>query len=159
MQIGPKTVATIEYTLKNDKGEVLDTSDGREPLSYVHGAGNIIPGLERVLDGKAAGDAVEVTVAPADGYGERDERMVQNMPVRKLPDKKVTVGSRYRVMTDQGPRFLLVKSLRGDYATVDANHPLAGLTLTFQVKVMSVREATEEEQAHGHVHGPGGHDH
>jgi len=159
MQIGPKTVATIEYTLKNDKGEVLDTSDGREPLSYVHGAGNIIPGLERVLDGKSADDKVEVTVAPADGYGERDERMVQNMPVRKLPDKKVTVGSRYRVMTDQGPRFLLVKSLRGDYATVDANHPLAGLTLTFQVKVVSVREATEEEQAHGHVHGPGGHDH
>jgi FKBP-type peptidyl-prolyl cis-trans isomerase SlyD len=159
MQIAAQKVVTIEYTLKNEGGEVLDSSEGGEPLAYLHGAENIVAGLEKALEGKAVGDTVEVTLQPEEAYGQRDERLIQKLPVRKLPEKKVQVGARYRVMTDQGPRFLLVKELRGDYATVDANHPLAGLVLHFAVKVTGVRDATPEELEHKHVHGAGGHHH
>lgn len=157
MQIAEKKVVKIEYTLKNDAGEVLDTSDGGEPLAYVHGVGGLIPGLEKALDGKSAGDTLQVSLTPADGYGERDEELIQNIPLRKLPDKKVKVGARYRVQTPEGPRVILVTAVKGDYATIDANHPLAGMTLHFQVKVLEVRDATAEELEHGHSHGPGGH--
>jgi FKBP-type peptidyl-prolyl cis-trans isomerase SlyD len=159
MQIGPKTAVTIAYTLKDEQGEVLDSSDGRDPLTYLHGVGSIVPGLERALDGKGDGDEIDVVVTPADGYGMRDEKLVRNMPVRRLPDGKAKVGMRYPVQTDTGTQVLLVTALRGDYATVDGNHPLAGMTLNFHIKVVGVREATAEEQAHGHVHGPGDHHH
>ncbi len=158
MAIGPKQVVTLEYTLKNDKGEVLDASEGGEPLAYLHGASTIIPGLEKALEGKNPGDTLQVTVGPDEAYGQRDEKLVQNMPVRKLPEKKIVAGMQFRVQTEQGPRFLTVKSVKGDYATVDLNHPLAGMTLHFDVKVASIRDATEEEIAHGHVHPPG-HEH
>lgn len=161
MQIAAQKVASIEYTLKNDAGQVIDSSQGRAPLSYLHGAGNIVPGLEKALLGKSVGDTLEVSVPPADGYGERDERLIRNVPMRKLPAGKTQVGMQLRVQTEHGPQLLTVKALRGDYATVDANHPLAGMTLHFSVKVTDVRDASEEELAHGHVHvhGEHGHDH
>jgi FKBP-type peptidyl-prolyl cis-trans isomerase SlyD len=159
MTIGPKTVVSIEYTLKKEDGEVLDSSDGRPPLDYLHGVGNIVPGLEKALDGKAAGDSVDVKLAPADGYGHRDESLVRNLPLRKIADKKPQVGRRYRAQLDDGQAVVLVTGLKGDYATVDANHPLAGMTLHFQVKVVAVREATSDEIKHGHVHSPDDHHH
>ena len=159
MQIGPKTVVGIDYTLKGDDGEAIDTSQGREPLTYLHGAGNLVPGLERALEGKAAGESLEVTLTPDDGYGQRDEKMVRNLPLRKIADPKPQAGRRYRAMLDDGHQIVLVKSVQGDYASVDGNHPLAGMNLHFQVKVVEVRAATDEEVQHGHVHGSGGHHH
>ncbi len=160
MQIAAQKVVSIEYTLKDADGQVLDTSDGRQPLAYLHGAGNIVVGLEKALEGKAAGDTVEVSVSPEEGYGLRDEAAIRNVPARKLsPDKKVLPGQRFRMMTASGAVVATVLSVQGDYAKVDGNHPLAGVTLNFSVKVVDVREPTEEELAHGHVHGPGGHNH
>jgi FKBP-type peptidyl-prolyl cis-trans isomerase SlyD len=159
MQIGAQKAVTIGYTLKNDAGEVLDTSEGRAPLAYLHGAGNIVPGLEKALDGKSPGDAIEVSLPPEDGYGVRDEGQVRNVPLRKLPEGKVTVGTRYRVQTESGPVAALVTAIRGDFATIDANHPLAGMTLHFAVTVVDVRDATADEITHGHVHVPGEHHH
>ena len=159
MTIGPKTVVSIDYLLKDDAGEVIDTSNGREPLTYLHGVGNLVPGLEKALDGRAAGESVEVTLTPAEGYGDRDDKLVRNLPLRKIADKKPQVGRRYRATLEDGQAVVLVTGLRGDYATVDANHPLAGKTLHFQVKVVEIREATPEEITHGHVHSGDHHHH
>jgi FKBP-type peptidyl-prolyl cis-trans isomerase SlyD len=157
MQIGSQKAVTIDYTLKDDAGEVLDTSEGRKPLTYLHGVGSLVPGLEKALEGKADGDTITVSLPPDEGYGARDERLVRKLPVRKIREPRIQVGGRYPADTPEGPRLVLVTALQGDYATVDANHPLAGMTLHFQVKVVGVREATAEELAHGHVHEPGGH--
>ena len=157
MQIGSQKAVTISYTLKDDQGEVLDTSEGREPLTYLHGTGNIVPGLEAALEGKTVGDAIQTTLTPEQGYGDRDEQQVRNVPLRKLPEGKVEVGMRYRIQTEEGYSAALVTAIRGDYATIDANHPLAGMTLHFDVKVLGVRDATAEELSHGHVHEPGHH--
>ena len=159
MQVAAKKAVSIEYTLEDTAGKVLDSSHGRAPLTYLHGAGNIVPGLERALEGKAEGESVEVTVPPEHGYGLRDERLVRNLPMRRLPNGKAEVGMRFQVQTEHGPQVLTVRAVRGDYAQVDANHPLADVTLCFRVKVVAVRDATEEELAHGHVHGPHGHQH
>jgi FKBP-type peptidyl-prolyl cis-trans isomerase SlyD len=157
MQIGSQKAVTINYTLKDDQGMVLDTSEGHEPLTYLHGMGSIVPGLEKALEGKSPGDDVSVVVTPEEGYGLRDERQIRNLPLRKLPEGKIAPGMRLQVQTDSGYLIALVTAVRGDFATVDANHPLAGMTLHFEVKVVEVRDATEEEITHGHVHGPGGH--
>jgi FKBP-type peptidyl-prolyl cis-trans isomerase SlyD len=157
MQIGAKKAVTIHYTLRDDAGEVLDSSEGRSPLTYLHGEGNIVPGLEKALDGKQAGDEVKVTVPPADGYGERSDDHVRNVPRRRLPEGKIEPGMRMRMQTDVGQVIALVTAVKGDYVTLDTNHPLAGMTLHFEVKVVEVRDATAEELEHGHVHGPGGH--
>jgi FKBP-type peptidyl-prolyl cis-trans isomerase SlyD len=157
MQIAAKTAVTIEYTLKNDGGEVIDTSDGRPPLTYLHGVGTLVPGLEKALEGKAPGDAVDVTLTPDEGYGARDESLIRNVPLRKLREQQVVVGQRVPAEVGGSVRLVLIKAITGDYATVDPNHQLAGMTLHFAVKVVEVREATAEELAHGHVHGPGGH--
>lgn len=163
MQIAAQTVVTIKYTLKNPEGQVLDTSEGRAPLSYLHGAGNIVPGLEQALDGKNPGDKVDVTLTPEQGYGVRDERLIRNVPLRKLvgknPKQVVKPGDQFQAQTEVGPRLLTVLSVKGDYANVDANHPLSGQTLHFEVEVVEVRDATDEEKQHGHVHGAGGHHH
>jgi FKBP-type peptidyl-prolyl cis-trans isomerase SlyD len=160
MDIAAHAVVTIDYELKNDAGEVLDTSKGKQPLTYLHGVGNLVPGLEKALEGKKPGDDLEVSLAPAEGYGDRDEKQIRNVPVRKLRAKKIEVGGTYPMLGDDGGgRLVKVLGLRGDYASVDANHPLAGKTLHFKVKVVEVRESTAEERAHGHVHGAGGHHH
>jgi FKBP-type peptidyl-prolyl cis-trans isomerase SlyD len=159
VSIAAQKVVSIEYTLTDDDGNVIDSSRGRAPLVYLHGAGNIVPGLEKALEGKHEGDVIEVSVPPAEGYGTRNPALVQNVAIRKLPEKKAAVGMQLRADTEHGPRLLTVIAVRGDYATVDANHPLADRTLHFAVTVVSVRDASEQELAHGHVHGPHGHDH
>ena len=160
MQVAADKVVTIHYTLKNSEGKVLDSSEGGDPLAYIHGNGNIIPGLEEALEGKSAGDKLEVQVAPDKGYGQHDPSLIQNVPKRAFQGvPQDQPGMRFTAQTEQGPRQVVVTRVAGDMVTVDGNHPLAGQTLNFNVEVAEVREASEEELAHGHVHGPGGHHH
>jgi FKBP-type peptidyl-prolyl cis-trans isomerase SlyD len=161
MQIATNSVVLIDYTLTNDQGNVIDTSSGREPLAYLQGHQNIIPGLESALEGKSAGDRVQVSIAPAEGYGERDESLSQAVPRQMFEDAdQITVGMQFHTQTEQGhQQVVTVTAVDADHVTVDANHPLAGETLNFDVTVVEVREALPEELAHGHVHGPGGHHH
>lgn len=160
MPIKQDSVVSIHYTLKDDAGEIIDSSADREPLAYLHGHGNIVPGLERELEGKNEGDKLTVTLAPADGYGEYDKTLVQKIPRRSLRGvSQVRVGMQLHAHTPQGPRAVTVTHLTGDMVTLDGNHPLAGKNLHFAIEVTGVREPTEEELAHGHVHGAGGHHH
>ena len=159
MQVADKKAVSISYTLKDDAGKVIDSSEGRAPLVYLHGTGSIVPGLEKALEGKQSGDEVHVDLSVDDAYGRRDEKKVRKVPLRKLPAGKVAVGMRYRVQTDGGPVSALVTAVQGDYATIDANHPLADMNLHFDVKILEVREATADELEHGHAHAPGGHHH
>lgn len=160
MQIAPDAVVSIHYTLTSDSGETLDSSAGGEPLAYLHGKGNLIPGLEKALEGKQAGDKLQVKVAPAEAYGEYDKSLLQNVPRRSFKGVgNVQVGMQFQVQSPQGPRSVTVTRVAGDMVTVDANHPLAGQNLNFDVEITEVRVASEEELAHGHVHGPGGHHH
>jgi FKBP-type peptidyl-prolyl cis-trans isomerase SlyD len=159
MQIANQAVVTIDYTLTDDQGAVLDSSNGEEPLTYIQGAGNIIPGLENALLGKSSGDALKVTVAPGDGYGERDEDLVQAVPRSQFPEVSIEVGMRFQAQGSDGSSVVTVVAIDESSVTVDANHPLAGMTLAFDVKVLEVRSATADELEHGHVHGEGGHEH
>ncbi|MRI32001.1 peptidylprolyl isomerase [Endozoicomonas sp. OPT23] len=159
MKITDKKVALIHYTLKNAGGEVLDSSEGHEPLAYLHGAGNIIVGLESALEGKAAGDKLEVSVEAAEAYGEYDESLVQPVPSSQFGEHEVEVGLQFHADTAIGPRVVTVTAIDGDDVIIDANHSLAGEDLHFAVEVVEVREPSAEELDHGHVHGPGGHEH
>lgn len=160
MQVAENSVVLIHYTLTNDQGEVLDSSSGGEPLAYLHGSGNIIPGLEKALEGKQAGDKLVVKVAPADGYGERNDSLIQQVPKRAFQGvAQIQPGMSFTAQSSQGPMQVTVTAVAGDMITVDGNHPLAGETLNFDVEVTEVRKATLEELSHGHVHGPGGHHH
>lgn len=160
MQIARDTVVHIHYTLRNDAGQVLDSSDGADALAYLHGHGNLIPGLERALEGKTSGDKLSIQVAPSDGYGERDPALVQDVPRTAFQGvDDVKVGMRFQAQSNQGQRTVVVTGVTGDHVTVDGNHPLAGQPLNFEVEIAKVRAATSEELAHGHVHGPGGHHH
>jgi FKBP-type peptidyl-prolyl cis-trans isomerase SlyD len=160
MQITDRSVVSFHYTLTNDAGEVIDASAGGEPLAYLHGAGNIVPGLENALTGKAAGDKLTVKVAPADGYGERDDRLVQSVPRRAFQGvADIKPGMSFVSQGPEGQTRIVVTQVAGDMVTVDGNHPLAGETLNFEVEITEVRDATEEELSHGHVHGAGGHHH
>jgi len=156
MSIAQDQVVSIHYTLKNDAGEVLDSSAAGEPLTYLHGHGNLIPGLERELAGKSTGDKLQVKITPVDGYGEYDKDLVQRVPRRALKGvPNVRVGMRLQAQTEHGARAVTVTQLAGDLVTLDGNHPLAGQNLNFDVEVTQVRAATEEELAHGHAHAPG----
>lgn len=160
MSIETNQVVSIHYTLKGDAGEVIDSSAGGEPLAYLHGHGNLVPGLERELTGKNAGDKLQVKISPADGYGEYDPQLVQRVPRRALKGVgNVRVGMRLHAQTDHGPKPVTVTQITGDMVTLDGNHPLAGKNLNFDVEIAAVRAATEEELSHGHVHGVGGHHH
>jgi FKBP-type peptidyl-prolyl cis-trans isomerase SlyD len=160
MIITQDQVVSIHYTLKNEAGGIIDRSADGEPLTYLHGHGNLIPGLERELTGKSTGDRLEVRIAPADGYGEYDRQLVQRVPRRSLKGiASLQVGMQLHAQTPQGPRAVTVTQLSGDMVTLDGNHPLAGQTLFFEVDVAAVRAATAEELSHGHVHGPGGDHH
>jgi FKBP-type peptidyl-prolyl cis-trans isomerase SlyD len=160
MQIADQMVVTIDYTLKDDNGTVLDSSTEGN-FAYLHGAHNIIPGLENALSGKSAGDEVEVSVSPAEGYGERNDSMIQSVP-RDMFDseQEIQVGMQFHAQSPEGEMIVVtVTDVADDDITVDGNHPLAGVNLNFGVKVVDVREASQEEIEHGHVHGPGGHQH
>lgn len=160
MQISKNKVASIDYTLTGPEGQVLDSSQGRGPLSYLHGASNIIPGLEKELEGKVAGDALTVSVPAAQAYGAHDPQMVQAVPRSNFKGiAKIEPGMQFEARTADGGRVVTVVKVDDENVTVDANHPLAGMDLKFEVKVVEVREATVEEMQHGHAHGAGGHHH
>lgn len=146
MEATRERVVSIEYTLRDESGNVLDSSDGRAPLSYLHGAKRIIPGLERALDGKSPGDEFEVTVSPAEAYGERHPELVQSVPRESFPEGTAPrVGQQVQVQTEIGPRVVIVAKVEDDAVTLDGNHPLAGQPLSFAVKVVDVRAATPAE--------------
>ncbi|MFP3978426.1 FKBP-type peptidyl-prolyl cis-trans isomerase [Marinobacter sp. KMM 10035] len=148
-------VVTIHYTLTNNQGEELDSSrgEGREPLSYLEGAQNIIGGLESALNEKSAGDQVKVSVEPAEGYGEINEELVQPVPRTAFEGvDTIEPGMQFQAQTPGGPQVVRVVEVSEETVTIDANHPLAGETLHFDVEIIEARDATEEEQEHGHAH-------
>lgn len=161
MQVANNMVVTIDYTLTDNDGTVLDSSDGGEPLAYLHGQGNIIVGLEEALEGLSAGDAVDVTVLPEKAYGERRDDLIQVVPrERFVTDGEIEVGMTFHSHeSDNGGRVVRVVEVSPEQVTIDGNHPLAGVTLNFSVRIQDVREARAEELDHGHVHGPGTHHH
>jgi len=157
MKIERGRVVRMHYTLRDDSGTTIESSGGREPLSYLHGYGHVIPGLEKALDGSQAGLQTTVTIAPQDAYGEKDPQAVIRAPRGDFPDGlALEPGVEVQAETPDGPITFTVVSIEDDEAVLDANHPLAGKTLTFDVEVLEVREGTAEELAHGHVHGAGG---
>jgi len=160
VEITADRVVLIHYTLKDDAGAVIDSSAGAEPLAYIQGHGNLVAGLEKALEGKQDGDAVAVSVAPADGYGKYDAALIQRVPRRAMQGAgEIKKGMQFQARTDDGMRMFTVTAVVGDMVTLDGNHPLADKTLHFDVQIVNVREATAEEQEHGHVHGAGGHHH
>ena len=161
MEIADQRVVYMHYTLTNAKGEVIDSSQGNAPLAFLYGAGNIIPGLEKALVGKQAGDKLQVQVAPAEGYGEHNPELIQQVPRRAFQGvKDIQPGMSFQAQGDNGmPMRVTVTRVVGDMVTIDGNHPLAGETLNFDVEITEVRAATAEEMSHGHVHGEGGHHH
>ena len=157
MKANKDKIVSIEYTLKDDSGEVIDTSKGREPLDYIHGAGNIIEGLERSLEGKGIGDSFSVSIPPEEAYGERDDSLVQVVERQFIDvEGELEAGMQFQTQTENGVVILTVSGVDGENVTLDQNHPLAGVTLHFDVEVVGVREAAAEEREHGHPHGPEG---
>jgi FKBP-type peptidyl-prolyl cis-trans isomerase SlyD len=157
MKIQKGRVVRMHYTLKDENGTTIESSGPREPLTYLHGFGHLIPGLERQLDGREAGLRTSVTVEPKDAYGEKDPQAVIRASRGDFPEGlTLEPGVEVQAETPDGPLSFTVIAIEGDDAVLDANHPLAGKTLTFDVEVLDVRDATADEIAHGHVHGPGG---
>ena len=154
MKIGTHAVVSIHYVLTDDTGEEIDSSTGQEPLTYLHGTGHLIPGLERELDGKEAGDELIAVISPEDGYGEQDETLIRQIPRTAFGDiENIEPGMQFRAGgNDDDVQVITVTKVEGDDVTVDGNHPLAGMTLNFSVSIESVREASPEEIDHGHVH-------
>lgn len=160
MNISDNKVVQFHYTLKDESGTEVESSHEGDPVAYLHGHKNMIVGLEKALTDKAAGDKFTATVSPEEGYGERDENATQRVPVKHLQGaKKWKPGMTAVVQTEQGARQVTVIKAGRFMVEVDINHPLAGKTLTFDVEVVDVRDATEEEIDHGHAHGVGGHQH
>ncbi|MDT4328592.1 FKBP-type peptidyl-prolyl cis-trans isomerase [Methylomonas sp. MED-D] len=155
MQITNNTAVSFHYTLTNRDGEQLDSSRGEAPLVYLHGAGNIIAGLEAALAGKQIGDKFNVTIAPDQAYGEIQEEMKQVVSKTMFGDMEVEVGMQFHADVNYGSGVITVTEINGDDVTIDGNHPLAGEALTFDVEVVDVRPATADEMSHGHVHGAG----
>ena len=160
MQISKNSVVTLNYTLKNDQGETLDESHD-DSFVYLHGAGGIIPGLEEKLEGKSAGDSFSAHIEPEDGYGTRDDSMVQVVPRNMFEaDHPVEEGIQFHAESPEGDMLTVtVTKVEDDQITVDGNHPLAGIALNFDIKISDIREASAEEIEHGHAHGPDGHHH
>jgi FKBP-type peptidyl-prolyl cis-trans isomerase SlyD len=160
MQIEAQKVVHIHYILTNEAGEVLESSRDHAPLAYIHGFGSIIPGLEDALTGRVVGDRFTVSVAPEDGYGERDDDLVQAVPKSAFQGvDEILPGMQFQAQSPDGLQLLTVLDVQGNDVILDGNHPMAGITLNFDVEVTEVREATSEELDHGHVHGAGGHHH
>jgi len=160
MKISDHSVVSIDYTLTDDSGTELDSSRGGDPLTYIHGVGDLIPGLERALLGKGIGAAIKVRIAPEDGYGLRDENMVARVPRSHMPKgAPLDVGTQFQASGPEGEQVVRLVKVEDDAVWLDANHELAGMHLNFEVTVVAVRAATDEEPEHGHVHGPGVHHH
>lgn len=156
MTVTQDSVVSIHYTLKDNDGNILDSSSGRDPLNYIHGKGNLIPGMEEGIEGKSKGDQFELKVAPDKGYGVKNDKLIQKVPLKAFGEQKVDAGMQFNTQNGQ---VVTIVEVDKESATVDANHPLAGVDLNFSVEIISVRKATQEEIDHGHVHGPGGHKH
>ena len=161
MQIAKNSVVTLEYVLKDDSGTIIDQSTGDEPFAFIHGVGGIIPGLESALEGKQADDELSVTIEPDQAYGQRDDALIAEVPLERFEGvEEIQEGMQFHTASEDGtPHIVTVVDISDGVVKVDGNHPLAGVTLNFDVKVLEVREATAEELDHGHVHGPGGHQH
>lgn len=160
MIVENKKVVSFHYTLRNADGEQLETSRDKQAMSYLHGVRNIIPGLEKAMAGKAVGDEFEVTLAPAEAYGERKPNSIQRIPAKRFNNaKRLQPGQLVSIQTRQGQMQGVVVKVGRFNVDVDVNHPLAGQTLTFDIEITDIRDASEEETAHGHVHGPGGVEH
>ena len=153
MTITKDKVAAIHYTLTDDAGNVLDSSEGRDPLYYLHGANNLIPGMEEGLEGHTTGDHFQIDVTPEKGYGTHDATLVEEVPRRAFAGEDIEVGMQFE--TNEG-QVITVTGVGPETVTVDANHPLADQNLHFDVEVIEIRDATADELTHGHVHGPGG---
>ncbi|WP_038247122.1 FKBP-type peptidyl-prolyl cis-trans isomerase [Ghiorsea bivora] len=157
LSIAANKAVEIHYTLTNDKGETVDSSRGEAPLPYIHGMENLVPGLEKELEGKKVGDVIKTSVAPAEGYGERNPELTQAVPRDVFQfDGDIEVGMRFEAEAEHGVELVTVVAVDDKVVTIDANHPLAGETLNFDVEILSIRDATSEELEHGHVHGEGG---
>jgi FKBP-type peptidyl-prolyl cis-trans isomerase SlyD len=159
--IGKNSVVSVSYTLTDDAGKVLDSSDGTKPMVYLHGAGNIVPGLEKALVGKAEGDSLKVRVEPAEAYGELIPNGVKTIERSAFEGVDVVeVGMAFEAQAPDGSaQHIMVTKVEGDNVTIDINHPLAGVALNFDINILSVREATKEELDHGHTHEGDGHSH
>lgn len=159
MHIAKHKVVTIDYKLQDQAGSFIESSEGHEPYSYIHGIGSTVPGLEAALEGKSAGAELKVSLPPDQAYGERDDALVQVVSRDNFKAAgELQPGMQFHAATEEGTRVVTITEIEGDNVTVDGNHPLAGATLTFEVTVRDVRDASEEELAHGHVHhGPEGH--
>ena len=159
--VGAGKVVTLNYELKLADGQVVDSSEGGDPLAYMHGSGQIIPGLESALEGHGQGENLSVVVEPSDAYGDHDDEAIQVVERSAFPDDApLEVGLAFQAQTNDGhPVMGRITAMAEEKVTVDFNHPLAGQTLHFAVEITEVRDATEEEKEHGHAHGPGGHDH
>ena len=160
MQIGDQKVVTLHYTLTDNEGRVIDKSEDGS-FAYLHGSRNIIPGLENALEGKSAGEELSVSVTPEEAYGVRDESMLQQIPKNMFEDtSQIAVGTQFQAQGPNGEMLVVsVMEVAEEHVVVDGNHPLAGVELNFDVKIIDVRDASEEEVEHGHVHGPEGHHH
>lgn len=154
MEIKKHTVVTIDYELKDDDGNIIDATEGSDPLHYLHGTDNLIEGLEKALDGKKTGDSVSVSVSPEQGYGERDEAKIQPVPKDSFDDQtQLQAGKQFMAQSPEGEHLTItIVEVTDDKVVVDSNHPLAGKNLNFKVEIKRVREATQEEIDHGHVH-------
>lgn len=160
MKAAKNTVVSIHYTLTDAEGAVVDTSSGHAPLAYIQGMGHIVPGLEKAMEGKAVGDKFKISVPAEEGYGLRDENLIDRIPKEAFQGvPEVEPGMEFYADGPNGPVMITVKEVDGDHVVVDGNHPLAGKVLNFEIEVTEVREATAEESEHGHVHGEGGHQH
>lgn len=160
MKVSDNAVISIDYILKDDNGNIIDQSDKSDPLVYLHGASNIIPGLESALSGKAVGEEISVRVSPEEAYGVRDDDKKQAVPRNMFGEEEIAVGAQYHAQGPDGQHLTVtVVSVSDEEIVVDGNHPLAGMHLNFDVTVVDIRDATKEELEHGHVHGPGGHHH
>ncbi|MFT7463850.1 MAG: FKBP-type peptidyl-prolyl cis-trans isomerase SlyD [Pseudohongiellaceae bacterium] len=157
MKISKHAVTSLDYTLTDDDGEVLDTSEGESPLVYIHGTDSLIPALEKELDGKTVGDSLKVHIQAEEAYGARDDNMLQTVPRTELPTEvELEVGMQFQAESEDGVHIVTVSAIVDDEVVIDGNHPLAGVNLNFDVKVAEVREATAEELEHGHAHDAGG---
>lgn len=156
MTIAKDSVVSIHYTLRDDNGKIIDSSSGKDPLLYLHGRGNLIIGMEEGLEGKSSGDQLDLKIAPEKGYGEKNEKLIQKVPLTAFGDQKVDRGMQFNTQNGQ---VVTITDVGNDSVTVDGNHPLAGVGLNFEVEVINIRQATPEEIEHGHVHGTGGHAH
>lgn len=160
MKVTSNTVVSLDYTLKNGAGDIIDSSKGHSPLLYLHGVGGLIPGLEKEIEGMEKGQGKTVVVQPEHGYGDRSDELLYVVPKSGFQGEgEIEVGMQVELDSDNGPALAFVAKIEGDNITLDLNHPLAGETLTFDITIVDVREATADEVEHGHVHGPHGHHH